>query len=54
MQSVERMLEIGEKLEALGHETFVSQWAKDMIGKSDEEKETMKLHQKTLSGSFGA
>lgn len=46
MQYTERMLELCQKLEALGHTTFVTKFAAGMVGKSDEEKEIMKLHQK--------
>lgn len=46
MQYSEKMLELCEKLEALGHETFITKFATGMVGKSWEEKEAMKLHQK--------
>lgn len=46
MQNSERMLEIKNKLEELGHEVFVSKFINNFIGKNDEEKEKIKLHQK--------
>ncbi|OGD89401.1 hypothetical protein A3J17_04815 [Candidatus Curtissbacteria bacterium RIFCSPLOWO2_02_FULL_40_11] len=46
MQNAEKMLELKAKLEEKGHIVFVSKFAEAMVGKSDEEKEKMKLHQK--------
>lgn len=46
MQHTEKMLELKDKLEKMGHKVFVSKFAKSMVGKSDSEKEKMKLHQK--------
>jgi hypothetical protein len=46
MQYTEKMLEIRDKLNRMGHEAFVTTFAPAMAGKSDEEKEKMKLHQK--------
>ena len=46
MQHTEKMLELKDKLEKLGHQVFVSKFAGPMVGKSDEEKEKLKLHQK--------
>lgn len=46
MQHTERMLEIRDQLIALGHDAFVTDLHKPFIGKSDEEKEKIKLHQK--------
>ncbi|MBI4122209.1 MAG: hypothetical protein HY461_02670 [Parcubacteria group bacterium] len=46
MQFAEKQIELRDQLAALGHEAFVSEFAAPMTGKSDEEKERMKLHQK--------
>ncbi len=46
MQNAEKMLELKDKLEKSGHKVFVSKFAQAMVGKSDDEKEKMKLHQK--------
>lgn len=46
MQFTERMIEIKEKLNKLGHKAFLTTLAEPFIGKTDEEKEKIKLHQK--------
>jgi len=46
MQHTEKMFELKDNLEKLDHQVFVSKFAKAMVGKSDDEKEKMKLHQK--------
>lgn len=46
MQHTEKMLELKDKLVKMGHQAFVSKFAGPMVGKSDEEKEKLKLHQK--------
>ena len=46
MQFTDKMLEYRDKLNALGHDAFVTDLHKAMIGKSDEEIEKIKLHQK--------
>ena len=46
MQFTEQMLEVLEKLNALGHDAFVTDLHKAFIGKTDEEKEVIKIHQK--------
>lgn len=46
MQYTEKMLEIRDSLNKIGHEAFVTNLASPFIGKSDEEKEEIKLHQK--------
>lgn len=46
MQFTEKMLEVRDKLVNLGHEAFVADLYKSLVGKSDEEKEKIKLHQK--------
>ena len=46
MQHTEKMLEAKDELIRLGHDAFVTRLAEAFVGKSDEEKETIKLHQK--------
>lgn len=46
MQYTEQMLDIKEKLTALGHEAFLTDLHKAFIGKNDEEKEIIKIRQK--------
>lgn len=46
MQYTERMLQFRDKLIELGHEAYVTSLATPFIGKSDEEKEAIKLRQK--------
>ncbi|MDD5726794.1 MAG: hypothetical protein PHC53_05345 [Patescibacteria group bacterium] len=46
MQMTERMLELKEKLESMGHAVIVSGFASEYVGKSDEEKESIKLYHK--------
>ena len=46
MQYVEKMLEIKNSLIKMGHDAFVTDLHKALIGKTDEEKEKIKLHQK--------
>lgn len=46
MQFTERMLEIKDKLTAIGHEAFLTDLYEPFMGKSDEEKEKIKLYQK--------
>jgi len=46
MQFTDKMLEYREKLNALGHQAFVTDLHKTMIGKSEDEIEVIKLHQK--------
>lgn len=46
MQYTEKMLEARDSLVELGHEAFVTKLHEAFIGKSDEEKETIKIHQK--------
>jgi hypothetical protein len=46
MQFSEKMIETRKRLEDMGHEAFESKFAKSMVGKTDEQKERMKLHQK--------
>lgn len=46
MQFTDKMLEVREELNKLGHEAFVTDLHKSMVGKSAEEIEEIKLHQK--------
>ncbi len=46
MHHSEKMLEIKEKLEKMGHCVICSKFVNNFIGKNDEEKEEIKLHQK--------
>ena len=46
MQFTEQMLEYREKLNQMGHEAFVTDLHKGLVGKTFEEKERIKLHQK--------
>ncbi|MBC8214932.1 MAG: hypothetical protein H8E64_00240 [Candidatus Marinimicrobia bacterium] len=46
MQFTDKMLEVREKLRELGHDAFVTDLHKAMVGKTDDEIEKIKLHQK--------
>ncbi len=46
MQYTEKMLEARDALINIGHDAFVTDLHKALVGKSDEEKEKIKLHQK--------
>ena len=46
MHHTEQMLDARDKLQALGHDAYVTNLAEPFIGKNDEEKEHIKLHQK--------
>ncbi|HRY52605.1 MAG TPA: hypothetical protein P5089_02000 [Candidatus Portnoybacteria bacterium] len=46
MQFTEKMLEVRDNLNKMGHEAFVTDLHMALVGKSDEEKEKIKLHQK--------
>jgi hypothetical protein len=46
MQYTEKMLEAKDALVKLGHDAFLTDLHKPFIGKSDEEKEIIKIHQK--------
>ena len=46
MQYTEKMMEICEALSKQGHEAFMSKFADAYVGKTDEEKEKLKLHHK--------
>ncbi len=46
MQFTERMMEIRDQLIAMGHDAFMTNLADPFIGKDDNEKEKIKIHQK--------
>lgn len=46
MQHTEKMLDLCNKLINLGHDAYVTNFATSFVGKSDEEKEKIKLEQK--------
>jgi len=46
MQFTEKMIEYQDKLIEMGHSAFVTDLHKALVGKTDEEKEKIKLHQK--------
>ena len=46
MQYTEKMIEVRDKLIELGHNAFVTDLHKALVGKTDEEKEKIKLYQK--------
>ena len=46
MQYTEKMIELRDKLIAAGHDAYVTNLASPFIGKTDEEKEEIKLRQK--------
>ena len=46
MQFTEKMLEARDELIKFGHDAFVTDLHKALVGKTDEEKEKIKLHQK--------
>jgi len=46
MHHSEKMLAVKKQLETLGHQVICSNYVNDYLGKSDEEKEQVKLYQK--------
>lgn len=46
MQFTEKMIDLKDQLVNDGHEAFLTSFASPFIGKTDEEKEEIKLHQK--------
>jgi len=46
MQYTEKMLELRDRLIELGHDAFVTNLAAPFVGKTDDEKEAIKIHQK--------
>ena len=53
MQFTERMLEIRDLLIELGHNAFMTDLHNALIGKTDEEKEIIKLYQKNNMDAIG-
>jgi hypothetical protein len=47
MQYTEKMLALRDRLIKLGHDAFVTSLAAPFVGKTDEEKEKIKIEQKT-------
>jgi len=52
MQHTEKMIEARDELMNRGHEAFVTNLASPFIGKSDEEKELIKIDQKIIMMLF--
>ncbi len=46
MQYTEKMIDLRDQLNELGHDAFVTTLASPFIGKTDDEKEAIKIHQK--------
>src|SRR3989344_7368773 len=46
MQYTEKMIELRDNLNKLGHDAYITTLAKPFVGKTDEEKEVIKLHHK--------
>ena len=46
MQHTEKMMEVRDHLISLGHEAFLTKLAEPFVGKSDDEKERIKIDQK--------
>jgi len=46
MQFTEKMMALCDELKTLGHDAYMSKFAAPFVGKSDEEKERIKLEQK--------
>ena len=46
MQYTEKMIDLRDQLNQLGHQAYVTSLASPFIGKTDEEKEAIKLEQK--------
>ncbi len=46
MQHTDKMLALCDELRKLGHEPFITKFAKSMAGKNDQDIEQLKLHQK--------
>ena len=52
MQYTEKMIEARDELNKIGHEAFVTNLASTFIGKTDEEKEVIKIDQKNNSDAI--
>ena len=46
MQFAERMLEVKDEMGKMGHKSFVTGFAPSLLGKSDKEREKLKISQK--------
>lgn len=46
MQNTEKMVEVRDKLISMGHNAFISKFYASLVGKSEEEKEKIKIFQK--------
>lgn len=46
MQHTEKMMELCDQLRAMGHIVFMSKFGDAYVGKTDDEKEELKLHHK--------
>jgi hypothetical protein len=46
MQFTEKMIDIKNKLSEMGHDAFLTNLADPFVGKTDDEKEKIKIHQK--------
>jgi len=46
MQFTEKMIEARDELIKIGHQAFISKFYEPFIGKNDDEKERIKIHQK--------
>lgn len=46
MHHTEKMMELCAQLESIGHTAFMSKFGPLFVGKTDEEKEEIKIHQK--------
>ena len=46
MQYTEKMIDLRDNLNKLGHDAYITTLSKPFVGKTDEEKEVIKLHHK--------
>jgi hypothetical protein len=52
MQFTEKMIDLCDQLERMGHTAFMSKFAPLFVGKTDEEKEVIKINQKNKSDAI--
>lgn len=52
MQFTEKMIDIKNKLSEIGHDAFLTNLAAPFVGKTDEEKEKIKINQKNNSDAI--
>jgi len=52
MQYIEQMVDVCQQLEKMGHTVFTSKFKDAYVGKSDEEKEQQKLHDKAKNDAI--